>query len=101
MSKKSMILPSFAKVFNMTETDLMTELQSGKTLAAVAQEKNIDLATLKTNVLSNFKSALDQDVSAGKLTQAQADAIYNQLETNFEPITNKTWTMGKHYRIMP
>jgi hypothetical protein len=86
-------LTSFAKALNMTEADLMTELQSGKTIAAVAQEKNVDLAQVKTSVLADLKTNLDQIVQAGRLTQAQADQIYNQFSTNFDNLVNQTWPM--------
>jgi polyhydroxyalkanoate synthesis regulator phasin len=86
-------LSSFAKALNMTETDLMTELQSGKTIAAIAQEKNVDLSQVKTSVLADLKTNLDQVVQAGKLTQSQADQIYSQLSTNFDNLVNRAWPM--------
>ena len=86
-------LTSFAKALNMTEADLMTELQSGKTIAAVAQEKNVDLTQVKTSVLADLKTNLDQVVQAGKLTQAQADQVYSQLNTNFDTLVNQPWMM--------
>jgi polyhydroxyalkanoate synthesis regulator phasin len=84
---------SVAKALNMNVTDLMTELQSGKTIAAVAQEKNVDLAQVKTSVLADLKTNLDQAVQAGKLTQAQADQVYSQLDTNFDTLANQPWMM--------
>ena len=86
-------LTSFAKALNMTEADLMTELQSGKTIAAVAQEKNVDLTQVKTSVLADLKTNLDQVVQAGKLTHAQADQVYSQLNTNFDTLVNQPWMM--------
>jgi len=86
-------LTSFAKALNMTEADLMTELQSGKTIAAVAQEKNVDLTQVKTSVLADLKTNLDQVVQNGKLTQAQADQVYSQLNTNFDTLVNQPWMM--------
>ena len=71
----------------------MTELQSGKTIAAVAQEKNVDLTQVKTSVLADLKTNLDQVVQAGKLTQAQADQVYSQLNTNFDTLVNQPWMM--------
>jgi len=74
----------------------MTELQSGKTIAAVAQEKNVDLAQVKTSVLADLKTNLDQVVQTGKLTQSQADQIYSQLTTNFDNLVSQAWPM--HHR---
>ena len=89
-----MDLAAFATALNMNESDLMTELQSGKTLAQVVTEKNADLATVKTSVLAALKTNLDQAVSSGKLTQAQADELYNQAGTKFDNIVNQTWNQG-------
>jgi hypothetical protein len=38
----AMHLDSFAEALNMTEADLMTELQNGKTLSDIAKEKTVD-----------------------------------------------------------
>ena len=94
-------LSSFAKALNMNVSDLMTELQSGKTLAAIAQEKNVDIAQVKTSVLADLKTNLDQAVQAGKLTQVQADQIYNQFSTNFDTLVNQTWTMHNGWGKFP
>ena len=94
-------LSSFAKALNMNVTDLMTELQGGKTLAAVAQEKNVDLAQVKTSVLADMKANLDQAVTAGKLTQSQADQIYNQFSTNFDTLVNQNWQMHGGWNKFP
>jgi len=94
-------LSSFAKALNMTETDLMTELQSGKTIAAVAQEKNVDLAQVKTSVLADYKANLDQAVQAGKVTQSQADQIYNQFSSNFDTLVNQTWMKHRGWGKFP
>ena len=95
-------LSSFAKALNMTEADLMTELQSGKTIAAIAQEKSVDLTQVKTSVLADMKTNLDQVVQAGKLTQSQADQIYSKLSTNLDNLVNQTWPMyPRGWRGMP
>jgi len=92
-------LSSFASALNMTQADLTSELQSGKTIADVAKEKNVDLATVKTSVLNDLKTKLDQSVQNGKLTQTQADGIYNQLSTNFDSFVNRTMPTGPFWRI--
>ena len=87
-------LDSFARALSMTETDLRTELQAGKTIAEVAEDKSIDLATVKTSVLADLKTSLDQAVTDGKLTQTQADKIYTQMETNFDTMVTQNGPMG-------
>ena len=93
-------LASFAKALNMTEADLHTELQSGKSIATIATEKSVDLAQVKTSVLADFKTQLDQAVAAGKLVQTMADQIYNQFSTNFDTIVNQTQPMGRGFNWM-
>lgn len=84
-------LSVIAQSLNMTEADLLTDLQDGKTLADIAAEKNVDLATIKTAVLDNLKSKLDQAVTNGQLTQEQADQIYNLAATNFDNMASQAW----------
>ena len=84
-------LDSFAKALNMNVADLQTELQSGKTLADVVKEKNADLAQVKTSLLNDLKTGLNQAVTNGKLTQTQADSFYNQASANFDTLVNQTW----------
>jgi len=87
-------LDAFAKALNMTEADLMTELQGGKTLSDIAKEKNVDLAAVKTSMLSDLKASLDQAVLDGKITQATADQMYNQASTNFDTMVTQPWKQG-------
>jgi hypothetical protein len=86
-------LEAFAIAFDMTEAELMTELQGGKTLADLAKEKNVDMATVKTSVLEELKASLDQAVQDGKITQEVADQMYNQASTNFDTMVAQPWRM--------
>jgi AraC-like DNA-binding protein len=86
-------LESFAQSLNMTEADLMTALQGGKTITAIAEEQKVDLAQVKTSVLADLKTNLDQSVQDGKLTQEMADQIYDQFSTNFDTMVTQTWPM--------
>jgi hypothetical protein len=90
----AMHLDSFAEALNMTEADLMTELQNGKTLSDIAKEKNVDLATLKTSVLSDLKANLNQAVLDSKITQETADQIYDQASTNFDAMVTQAWNQA-------
>lgn len=87
-------LESVAKALGMTEDELKIELQAGKTVADVAKEKNVDLATVKASVLADLKTNLDQAVADGKLTQDQADTLYTRLEQNFDTLVTQTFPAG-------
>jgi cytidylate kinase len=64
-------LATAAKVLGMTETELKTELQAGKSVSDVAKAKNIDLATVKAALLAEAKAHIDAEVAAGKHTAAE------------------------------
>jgi len=74
------VVASLAKSFDMTSADLTQELQSGKTLAQVAQEKNISQDKLNAAILQAETDALAQAVEDGKLTQAQSDQLLAVLK---------------------
>ena len=64
-------LAAAAKVLGITEAELKTELQAGKSVADVAKAKNIDLATVKAALLAEAKAHIDAEVAAGKHTAAE------------------------------
>ncbi len=64
-------LATVSKVLGITETELKTELEAGKSIADVAKAKNIDLATVKSALLAEAKAHIDAEVAAGKHTAAE------------------------------
>ena len=64
-------LATVSKVLGITETELKTELEAGKSVSDVAKAKNIDLATVKTALLAEAKAHIDAEVAAGKHTAAE------------------------------
>jgi len=60
---------------------LSQERSEGKTYGAIANEAG-KLEEFKTQMLEQKKIVLDQRVADGKLTQEQADAIYNNIKNN-------------------
>ena len=67
-------LATASKVLGITETELKTELEAGKSVADVAKAKNIDLATVKAALLAEVKAHIDAEVAAGKHTAAEGAA---------------------------
>jgi lipoate-protein ligase A len=67
-------LAAASKVLGITETELKTELEAGKSVADVAKAKNIDLATVKAALLTEAKAHIDAEVAAGKHTTAEGAA---------------------------
>jgi cytidylate kinase len=64
-------LATASKVLGITEAELKTELEAGKSVSDVAKAKNIDLATVKAALLSEAKAHIDAEVAAGKHTAAE------------------------------
>ncbi len=69
-----------AKALNITTDELKTQLRSGQTLAQLAQAHGTTEQAVTSAALAAAKTQLDQQVTAGTLTQAQADAIYAQIQ---------------------
>jgi hypothetical protein len=73
-----------AAKLDMTPQDLMTELRAGKSLADVAQAKNVSADDLKAAILAAVNAQIDQAVTNGKLTQAQADQAKSKVATELD-----------------
>lgn len=81
-------LQKAAEALGMTEQDLRTELQGGKTLAQVAQEKGVDTQKLVDAMLSQAKTDLAQQVANGRITQSEADQTLQELTTRVQTLIN-------------
>ena len=75
-----------AKVLGITVEELRTAREAGKTLAQIADAEGISKADLIEGLVAAAKTQIASDVTAGKLTQAQADA---KLATLTADITEK------------
>ena len=63
-----------AKAIGISETDLLTALNSGKTVADVAKANNVAVQTVIDALVADGNTELAADVASGRITQAQADA---------------------------
>lgn len=72
-------LTAAANALGMTEADLTTALNSGKTAAAVAKEKGVDVQKVIDAIAAADKAELAAAVKAGTMTQAQADQMLANL----------------------
>jgi hypothetical protein len=79
------LMDATAKALGLSSEELRTQVQSGKTITEIAAAKKVDLKTVQAAVLAAFKTQLEADVKAGKLTQAQADERLKaaQADPNF------------------
>ncbi len=77
-------LSGLAQFLGMPEADVRTALQSGKTLAQLAQERGKSRDDLKTYLSAQARTRLDQAVRDGKLTQDQANQRLQQMTTELD-----------------
>ena len=77
-------LATASKVLGITEAELKTELEAGKSVADVAKAKNIDLATVKAALLAEVKAHIDAEVAAGKHTAAEGVAKLAEVTSRID-----------------
>lgn len=85
---RKVALSAAATALGMTEADLRTALESGKTIAAIAKEKNVDVNTVISALVAEAKTHLDAEVKAGTLTQAEADTRLAEVKTRITDMVN-------------
>lgn len=86
---------ALAKALDMTVDELNAALQSGKTVAEIAEEKGISTEELQQAMLDAHAEVLAQAVKDGKLTQEQADQMLEYMKAN----PGMGWGYG--YRMGP
>ena len=82
------------KFLGVQPADLMSSLQSGKTLAQIATEKGKTRDDLKAYLTSQEKTRLASAVTDGKLTQAQADQRLADLSSRLDEMIDRTGPAG-------
>lgn len=78
----SPIITAIADALKLDAQTLVDDLQSGKSITDLADEQSVDIQTVYDAVIAKFKERLDAEVSAGYLTQAQADERLQTLTDN-------------------
>jgi hypothetical protein len=87
-------LDTVAGVLGVSADELRTQLQSGKTLAQVAQDQNISQATLVDKLVAVEKARIAAAVKAGRITQARADAVTADLKARITQRVTSIRPMG-------
>jgi hypothetical protein len=83
-------LPAAAKALGMSESDLRTQLRSGKSLAAVAKDKGVNVQKVVDALVAQAKQRIADAVKNGRLTQAQADQRLKDLTARITAKVNAT-----------
>jgi hypothetical protein len=77
-------------LLNMTSEQVIAERQAGKSLVQIAQTKNVTEDQLVSAILAAKKAELDELVADGKLTQARADLMLENMEQAVTQAVNRT-----------
>lgn len=89
--------PAFTAIADALGIDtdtLISEIQSGKSLTQLAADKGVDLATVQTAAQTALQQHLAELVTAGTLTQAQADARLELIQAHWDDAPLFTGTFG-------
>ncbi len=84
-----------AGFLGITEQQLRTELEGGSTLAEVAANHGKSRDELKAFLTDGQKTKLAEAVTAGRLTQAQADARLAEFTANLDGMIDGARTVGR------
>ena len=80
-------LDAAAKALNMTTAELQAQLWGGQTLSGLADKAGVDIATVQSAVEAACQQAqidaINQAVTDGKLTQANADWLIEGIQKGY------------------
>jgi hypothetical protein len=89
-------LTAAAGYIGVTEAQLRTQIESGKSLAQVAKDNGKSAEGLIAKLVTDAKQKLDKAVSATRVTQAQADEMLTGLKQRITDLVNSTGDAGRH-----
>ena len=81
-------ITAIAKVLNVTEAQLQTEVQSGKSLADIAAAQNVSVQSVIDAVVTQMKTHIAGEVASGEITQAEADAKLTDVTARAADMVN-------------
>jgi polyhydroxyalkanoate synthesis regulator phasin len=94
-------LEAAAKYLGMTEAALRTQLQSGKTLAQVAKDRNKSVDGLVTALVAEKKARIEQAVKDGHLSPAQADELVAGIKEHVTAMVNGRFERRREHHFGP
>jgi polyhydroxyalkanoate synthesis regulator phasin len=95
------LLTSAAQQLGMDPKDLVKELRSGKSIADVAHEKNVDPQIIIDKIVSTLDGRIDARVAAKKLDQQKADVMKQGLPARVTDFVNKPRGKGGKAGVQP
>ncbi len=64
---------AIASVLKLTESELKTQMQSGKTLAQIATAQSVSVQSVINVLVADMQAHIAEELASGEITQAQAD----------------------------
>ena len=89
-----------ARLFNMSADELAQAMSEGKTLAQLAEEKQVAVSDVQAVMTRGMGSFLDRLVSQEKITQAQATQMLGLMERNLSGCLSGQGPMGGMMQTM-
>lgn len=83
-----LMMEAAATVLDMEPEALLSGLKEGSTLAQVVEEQGMGVDEFTTALLAQVRQELDALVSEGKLTEEQANTIFERIEENIDDIVH-------------
>jgi Arc/MetJ-type ribon-helix-helix transcriptional regulator len=81
-------LSAAADYLGLTQAELGTKLNDGRTLANIAKARGKSVDGLKQAILDEAKKKLDQLVEDGELTRAEADAMLARMKSHIDDLVD-------------
>jgi len=81
-----------ATTLNVSQTDLVATLKTGKTIATVAAEKGVALDKIVDAFIAPRVTTINSAVASGRITQAQADAAIARMKAQVTAQLNSPFT---------
>jgi len=81
-------LDGAATYLGLTEAELRTRLNGGKTLAEIAKAEGKSVDGLKAALAKDAKARLDEEVKEGHLSKAEAQRVLKGLDSRLDELVN-------------
>jgi lipoate-protein ligase A len=89
-------LEAAAKYLGLSEAELRTALENGKTLAQVARDRDKSVDGLVDALVENAEQKLDDAVEAGRLTEAEKREMLEGLRERTGDLVNGRFPLPRH-----
>jgi hypothetical protein len=83
------VIDSAAKAIGIDSNTLVTQLESGKTVAQVADQHHVSLDKVKSQITDDAKSRLDQYVKTDAISQQEANQLQQDLQSRLDPVLHR------------